>query len=606
MLFTSTTDAQNKSKKNTSVVNKKKTKPIKKKTINKNKKKKNLQSRTKPQIKRTTNSKLPLDKIDNLILQLNKTGNDLKPNNTDSLPEKVVTIISAFKPQLKNAAKINISNANAINDTSNLIFSYQVPSQNLSFQYRPISLIPRSYNKIQSMELKNSNSIKVGYGNYFQHYIGADLNIINPTNSHLINVNNSSVAGMHPLQRFQRTELNYISNYTLNKHTHLYTQLYFQNNKRFRYGLVPDSTLLPKANFEQQYAQLGGLFRIQNKYLMGTNYDINPIIKLEYVNGLSKSNGLLFTINAPIYFKLQNNTRLNFDIEYGINKYSSSLNNIQNTLLVTNPSVEIKKSDLHLIVGFTPVFLNGQFNIFPKIIVEKKLKDTNFRILGGWYRVFNNQSLGDLLTINPWIISPTEFKIFQKNRKHIDLLVHLNRRVNYQISLAYNDSRNFLLFNKKTNLNNVINNGLYYEAIFEHRVKTLEFESKIQYQINDQFSLHNHIKYIQFDFLRDNRKPWGILPFELNSSLFYQPNEKWIFEGSLNYWSGATFQNSDNIAKNLKNVLILNTGFQYRLSNKWSIWTKGENLLDMQYERWGDYPSLGVQFMGGIKYTFRK
>ena len=59
-------------------------------------------------------------------------------------------------------------------------------------------------------------------------------------------------------------------------------------------------------------------------------------------------------------------------------------------------------------------------------------------------------------------------------------------------------------------------------------------------------------------------------------------------------------------AIDLKNVLVLNAGFSYKLSSAWSVWARGENLLDKPYERWANYPSLGAQITAGIIYSFRK
>ena len=79
-----------------------------------------------------------------------------KKNSLDSIPEKVVTIISAFKPQLKNVAKIGFVNATAIVDTSSLSLTYMVPSQNLSFQYQPIALVPRAIKIDSLLKMKQS------------------------------------------------------------------------------------------------------------------------------------------------------------------------------------------------------------------------------------------------------------------------------------------------------------------------------------------------------------------------------------------------------------------------------------------------------------------
>jgi len=51
--------------------------------------------------------------------------------------------------------------------------------------------------------------------------------------------------------------------------------------------------------------------------------------------------------------------------------------------------------------------------------------------------------------------------------------------------------------------------------------------------------------------------------------------------------------------------MVLNAGFTYKLTHNWSIWGKGENLLDKPYERWADYPSLGLQIIAGVVYSFR-
>jgi outer membrane cobalamin receptor len=51
---------------------------------------------------------------------------------------------------------------------------------------------------------------------------------------------------------------------------------------------------------------------------------------------------------------------------------------------------------------------------------------------------------------------------------------------------------------------------------------------------------------------------------------------------------------------------VLNAGVQYTISDQWTFWGKGENLLNQQYQRWANYPSLGVQIVAGIQYKFRK
>ena len=53
-----------------------------------------------------------------------------------------VDITSAFKPVLKESAKINFNASPAVNDTTKPRLNYDIPNQNLLFGYTPGSLRP--------------------------------------------------------------------------------------------------------------------------------------------------------------------------------------------------------------------------------------------------------------------------------------------------------------------------------------------------------------------------------------------------------------------------------------------------------------------------------
>jgi hypothetical protein len=150
-----------------------------KKEVSKNKKKSvksskkiNKKSTKKNQVNRKNSTyKLNIDTAD--LSKLTMTYNIATPK-LDTIPEKEVRIISAFKPQLKNIAKLNFTKATNKIDTNTTVLNYQVPTQNLSFQYRPISLIPRSYKEKETSFPVNTTILKVGFGNGF-FLVGLDF-----------------------------------------------------------------------------------------------------------------------------------------------------------------------------------------------------------------------------------------------------------------------------------------------------------------------------------------------------------------------------------------------------------------------------------------------
>jgi outer membrane cobalamin receptor len=124
--------------------------------------------------------------------------------------------------------------------------------------------------------------------------------------------------------------------------------------------------------------------------------------------------------------------------------------------------------------------------------------------------------------------------------------------------------------------------------------------------MNDKLLWKNQFKYIQFNLIRENTQAWGILPFEFNSQLNWLFNKNLQFDASGQFWTGAKTSGAFGNAYQLNNTFVLNAGMQYAISDHWTFWGKGENLLGQQYQRWANFPSLGVQFIAGIQYKFRK
>ena len=213
----------------------KRSKKGKKKTIIKKSSNKNKTKKTKNKTKKK-NSNSNANNIRNNTYKLPVKASEIlnedpKTTKMDTIPEKVVTIMSAFKPQLKNVAKIGFLNASVQKDTTSLIVEYNVPSQNLSFQYKPISLIPRSYKVDTLLYLKNNGNIKAGYGNYFQHVLNINYNLIDYyKNIHAISIYSEAVKGLHHLQNQNMYGLNYIGDINFDDHNRVSTQFYFKQN----------------------------------------------------------------------------------------------------------------------------------------------------------------------------------------------------------------------------------------------------------------------------------------------------------------------------------------------------------------------------------------
>jgi flagellar assembly factor FliW len=349
---------KNKKKAKTSIGSKK----TFKKSSSSKKKNKKKSKKTKPTTKRYTNNfkTNPSVKQDqNLVL------NDLpsKINISDTTPEKVVTIVSAFKPQLKNIAKIGFTNATALVDTNTVALAYKVPSQNLSFQYQPISLIPRAIKKDSLVSNKQIISFKIGVGNYMNQFIQAQTSLIDSKNqNHSFNIKNESIAGGHPIQRWSSLNFNYLNALNLNQNKQINSQIILNQSNRYRYGLVPDTTKLPLSNFEQKFTIVGARFSLSNRNLKNNFIELLPILELNNENLHNQAKNLTVNFTTPINFNFKNKLVLQNDFRFSFNQYNlTNKTSAQNYFVQIDPSVNLKIKQFQLNMGVRPTILNGEF-----------------------------------------------------------------------------------------------------------------------------------------------------------------------------------------------------------------------------------------------------
>jgi len=592
---------------NTQQKNKKKAKiTASKKAVNK-KKKKSVKSRKKNNKKATTKLNIETADLSKLII-----ANNIATPKLDTIPEKEVSIISAFKPQLKNIAKLNFTKAINKIDTSSSVLSYQVPTQNLSFQYRPISLIPRSYKEKEIPFPVNTTHLKLGFGNFNSQLFEARYNAVDENkHSHAFEASFETSKGMQFLQQFNHKNIAYIGHLQLNENFALQTEVFFQNTQRYRFGLVPDNSSLSLGDYAQPFTLLGTSIKWVNNYSKNSLLKkvFNPTVKFENFKGLTSTNNLWFEMSNPMSFKLKGTGKLNLDFSYNYNKFTySNYTKQSNSIFIIQPSIELNKWNAGIKVGVNPSFTTQDFALFPIIQLSKKLNDTNYLLVANWQTILTNNNYASLSMVNPWIAAPTSLKITTQEKKELSLFINASKNLEYNFGLSLNDYRNIPFFNRVNQLakSQYTFYGLQFQPIFEYRAITLEFVTAMRYQISDQFIVKANAKYVQFNSIKENSNAWGILPLNFNGELSWFPSKKWSFNGSMQYWSGASFENNANNAYKLNKALVLNASFNYQLSTHLRAWAKGENLLDKKYQRWAEYPSLGVQFIAGIVYSFHK
>ncbi|UZH56024.1 TonB-dependent receptor [Salinimicrobium tongyeongense] len=154
--------------------------------------------------------------------------------------------------------------------------------------------------------------------------------------------------------------------------------------------------------------------------------------------------------------------------------------------------------------------------------------------------------------------------------------------------------------------------GNSFGIVYDH-VSTISVFGELDFDVNSAFNLRVNGEFFVYD-TSDEEEAWNLPAFRANLIGDYQITEKW-FAGANIYFVGerkdfGIYQTSDVINSvrteivNLDNYFDLNLNVGYRFNDKLSIFARGHNLLGDNYERWVDYPVLGMQVMAGATYKF--
>jgi outer membrane receptor protein involved in Fe transport len=145
-------------------------------------------------------------------------------------------------------------------------------------------------------------------------------------------------------------------------------------------------------------------------------------------------------------------------------------------------------------------------------------------------------------------------------------------------------------------------------------VKTLGVFGELNIDVNRNFTLGVNAEY--FNYSTETDLPAWNLP-DLKGSLFldYQIGEKWYLGANLFYMGGrkdfSTTVVENTLQQNFPATIIdlesyfdANAHIGYRISEQLSVFVRGSNLANNNYQRWANFQVQGLQVLGGATYKF--
>ena len=547
---------------------------------------------------------------------LSKKGTVSKPESTsfkkvqaepvqiesDETAPKVVTVTSAFKPSLRNAAKINFMAATPVTDSARIPVNYNIPSQNLFFTYQPVSIKPVAFIPDSGFKWVNNQYIKLGYGNYATPFAEAGFafgdgkkTIFDLTGNYV------SSKGSLPYQEFSKVGLKALGIFN-SANNELTTNFFFNNSTQYKYGFT-DKSAVSKGQLQQNFNAFGAEIGFKNK--MPSDFGITYHPQIKFINFADNNGATEYNFKGIAPISKSITKVMSFDLSFtadisALNKSSVPVQ-VTNNLYYLKTGIQFNTPNFKVNAGIQPSWDNNAFSMLPNVTAEAKLNKQNLILMAGWVGSFTKNSYYSLSNINPWLAQPNSLLNTKQSEQYLGIKGSKGSHFTYNASISFLKWNNQPLFVNDT----AKSNTQTFNIVYESALTGVRFHAEAGYTIQEKLTFIGGFNYTQFANEQLYYKPWGLLPLEITGSLRYKITRDISVKSDLFFWDGSYYRTGSLGTQKLNPALDFNAGAEFSVLPKLNLWMQFNNIFNNQYQRWNQYQVLGFNVLGGVVYSFQ-
>lgn len=520
----------------------------------------------------------------------------------DTTKKGKVDITSAFKPILKESAKINFNASPAPNDTTRPVLNYDIPNQQLQFAYQPGSLKPLALDIDTGGAWALSNYIKAGFGSLKTPYVQAGFSFGDGQSAGVsLYARHISSEGKMDFQDYRNTKVDLKGFFKTSKNMEWNARLGMNQERYFKYGYQPSTLVFPKDSLSQEFQTWsGGIgFHNINRTPFGISYSPDILIHV-FSDGRNNSESNTY-VNIPVQKSVGKVFAVNLGVSFDLTRYKpDKASTIDNTFYFLSPAVLLKTPNINIQAGIRPSWDNKTFKMFPNVLAEFGTGDSRFVFQAGWTGYVRRTSYQYLASLNPFIAAPAALKNTWIEERYIGFKGALEDHFSYSTKIGWDTYRNQPLFIQP----GFGMDGKTFGTVYEAKMKALHYSGELAYTEQEKFSLMAGIQVNKYTGLKNFDKAFGLIPLELKTAVRVQVLKDLWLKSDLFVWEGPQFMRQNGSAAQLKGSIDLNAGMEFSITKNLNLWTQFNNIFNKTYQRWNQYPSYGFNFLGGIIFAF--
>lgn len=225
---------------------------------------------------------------------------------------------------------------------------------------------------------------------------------------------------------------------------------------------------------------------------------------------------------------------------------------------------------------------------------------TGLHVFAGWNGDIVRNTLRSMLSENQWL-GPNVLIVNTEKNSEISGGVkgETTSGFNYEGKVAYTQYRNFY------NFNNSLSDTSKFSIIYDNaKTKVLTISGQAGYNFNDLFKTSLKVNFFDYS-VGAVEEAWHRPDLTLNwfnalsiSKKLFVTTDFYVLRGikAKNFQSGAVTK--------LPVITDLNLKIDYLLTRNFSAFVSINNMLGKQYQRYQYYPQQGLNFIGGLSFSF--
>lgn len=518
----------------------------------------------------------------------------------DTTRKREVNVTSTFKPVLKEAAKINFNAAPPTADTTRPRLNYAIPNQNLQLAFSPGTLKPLALQIDTGGRFELANYVKAGLGNLSTPYLQAGFSLGDGKTSGLnLYGKHVSSKGKIPYQQFGNTDLE-LNAFLQNQRNGEWSARLGTVQERYnKYGFQPDSLKFADDSLKVKYQTVRA--RLAYRNLAPTSFGLlyAPQLQVDvFSDALNNSESNTY-LQLPISKSFTEAFTAKLALEASLARYKpNNRDAIGNNYFLLAPSLLFQKAGVQFNAGVKPSWDNGQFHLLPNITAEFGTAKKTIAIQAGWIGYYRNSGFQYLAGFNPWIWAPETIYNTRIDERYAGIKGAVGDHFSYGVRLGSNKLNNQPLFINDTA------SGKSFLVLNESSMNVTYLSGEMGYTWGDRVSLTSALRMNRFSRLQDQQKAWGLLPLEFTTRLRIQVLKDLYVTSDLFAFDGARYQTKAGKSRADNGAVDLSAGMEFGVAKNIKIWTQFNNIFNKQYQRWNQYPVYGLNFLGGVVFSF--